>query len=368
MSDLPSTLAHSHDLLAHRLDAYVQYIAAEAAAIDPSAKDLTRLGTALLAGGKRLRPLLCYWSWRAQRADSSLSDGEHDAICNLSIALELFQASALVHDDLIDKSQTRRGAPTAHVSLTKSHADLGWLGEGDAFGAGGAILLGDLLLMEANALVSRALETASDEIRTTTRQLFDEMQRAVTIGQYLDLRNQTTPWPSNLADAEAAAWTVIETKTATYSTVHPLLLGASLAGAGDEVLDTLRRIGQPLGEAFQLRDDLLGVFGDPMTTGKPAGDDLREGKRTVLIVRALQALPLADRRTLIEIVGNASMTPAQLNLALSLITQSGAAESVEELIAERASSALELLEQQVWHEPGLAHVKTLAHQLVDRRK
>lgn len=368
MAHLPSTLSQSHDLLASHLDAHVEHIATAAAAVDTSAGDLTRLGTQLLAGGKRLRPLLCYWSWRAQRDDDSVSDDEHKAICDLSIALELFQASALVHDDLIDRSETRRGAPTAHVSLSKAHADLGWLGEGEGFGSGGAILLGDLLLMEANALVSRALEDAPADVRIATRQLFDDMQRAVTIGQYLDLRNQTTPWPSDLSIAEAAAWKVIETKTATYSTVHPLLLGASLAGASGEILETLRRIGQPLGEAFQLRDDLLGVLGDPLTMGKPAGDDLREGKRTVLIVRALQALPAADRRELHEIVGNPSMTPAQLSSALDLIMRSGAAESIEALIAERSSSALELLDQQEWQDPGLAHVRTLAHQLVDRHK
>jgi geranylgeranyl diphosphate synthase type I len=228
-----------------------------------------------LDGGKRLRPAFAYWGYRA--AGKPGSEGLVRAVG----ALELVQACALIHDDVMDGSDTRRGKPAVHRRFAAMHAAEGWRGSAEGFGTAAAILLGDTCLIWADEMLdSSGLDAAALE---RARPVWDEMRTEIMAGQYLDV----------LAQAQGGhsvdrAIRVVRYKAAKYTVERPLHLGAALAGAGPDVVEALSRYGLPLGEAFQLRDDVLGVFGDPAETGKPAGDDLREGKRTLLLAYAAE--------------------------------------------------------------------------------
>ena len=196
-------------------------------------------------------------------------------------ALELVQASALIHDDLMDRSDTRRGEPAVHRRFEARHTAGGWRGGAAAFGDSVAVLLGDLALVWSDELLHASGVAPEDLARA--RPVFDEMRTEVTVGQYLDLLTQATGDTSVELAGKVARY-----KSAKYTVERPLLFGAALAGAPPELSAAYSAFGLPLGEAFQLRDDVLGVFGDPSETGKPAGDDLREGKRTALVALALR--------------------------------------------------------------------------------
>ena len=293
----------------------------------------------LVAGGKRLRAMLSYWGWRgaggAELAAEPIRAGA---------ALELFQAAALIHDDIIDRSDTRRGAPSVHRRFSNLHGDSGWALDPERFGQAAAILTGDLCLSfseEAFTAVGAAAASGS-----SARRLFNAMRAEVMAGQYLDVLEEVAGPVRPREDAVQRARTVIRYKSAKYSTEHPLGIGGALAGADEALLRGYSDFSLPLGEAFQLRDDVLGVFGDPLTTGKPAGDDLREGKRTVLVALALDAAGEAARAELEHGLGNASLTLAEVDRLRDVVAATGALEATERLIdelAERAFSALDRL-------------------------
>ncbi len=291
----------------------------------------------LLGGGKRLRAAFAYWAWRAHGGDPTTPT----AALHLGAALELFQAAALFHDDVMDNSDTRRGAPTAHVAFAARHRASGWVGSPTQFGLSAAILLGDLALVASEDLLHRGLDEVADPTaRRRTRDIFAHMRTEVTVGQYLDMLSQTVPWDDDHAVAEQRARHVIRAKSARYSVEHPLTMGTALAGGTPEQVAAVARVGLPLGEAFQLRDDVLGVFGDPAVTGKPAGDDLREGKRTVLVVRAAAAATPVERATIYRDLGRPDLTDAEVDRLREIIVRSGALSSVDALVDELASSAL----------------------------
>ena len=234
----------------------------------------------VLNGGKRLRPAFAYWGWRA------VATGEPDSeVLLLFSALELLHACALVHDDVIDDSSTRRGRPTAHVQFAELHRDREWRGSPERFGMSAAILLGDLALSWADDIVLR-VDLAPEAARRVQR-VWAEIRTEVLGGQYLDIVAE-----ASAAESIASAMNVDTYKTACYTVSRPLQLGAAAAADRPDVQDVFGRFGTDLGVAFQLRDDVLGVFGDPAVTGKPSGDDLRSGKRTVLLAEAVE---LADR-------------------------------------------------------------------------
>jgi len=233
--------------------------------------------TDLMAGGKRLRPAFCYWGWRGAGGDPA-----HDAAAmRASAALEFLQACALIHDDVMDGSDTRRGLPAVHRRFAGLHRTSEWLGSPEGFGVGAAILLGDLCLSWADQVLLTA--GFPDHLVARGKAVYDVMRTELMAGQYLDLLEQARGGGS-----VERALTVVRYKSAKYTIERPLHLGAALAGADASVVSAFSGYGLPLGEAFQLRDDILGVFGDPQETGKPAGDDLREGKRTVLIAVAVE--------------------------------------------------------------------------------
>jgi geranylgeranyl diphosphate synthase type I len=299
------------------------------AAMDPSLVPVVDEVSALAEGGKRLRPAFAYWGWRG----ASDGTGEDDAaVLRAVAALEFVHASALVHDDVMDGAQTRRGRPATHIGFAARHGGEDLDGDGDAFGTGAAILVGDLALVWSDELLGRS--GLSPAALTRARGVWDTMRTEVTAGQYLDLLRAAGGLPG-----PQGALTVARYKSAGYTVQRPLQLGAAIAGAGAETLEAGTAIGLPLGEAFQLRDDVLGVFGDPAVTGKSADDDLREGKRTLLVAVAEERADEAGRALLRDLLGNADAGPEDFDALRRLMETTGARARVEERITDRTALA-----------------------------
>lgn len=329
--------------------------------IGPEVAALFEVGSDLLAHGKRLRASFASAGWRCLGGEP-LAQAE----VGLGSGLELFQVAALVHDDLMDGSLTRRGRPAAHRQLAARHDELGLVGGATRFGDSGAVLLGDLLLVASESALSRALALVDGEAAARGRRLVDEMMAEVTVGQFLDIYAQSAPWAPDPAVDLDRARRVIRAKSARYSVEHPLVIGAAMAGGDDAVLARLRAVGLPIGEAFQLRDDILGVFGDPATTGKPAGDDLREGKRTVLVTLAMTRADDRGRELLRGTIGREDLDADDVAQVRDLLTSSGALSAVEELIAERYRAGLDALAASGLSPQQQAHVADLARAAIER--
>ena len=308
------------------------------AELGPEVADLVELAKAFTTGGKRLRPAFCSWGYQA--VDET---DEPDALVRAAASLDLLHVSALVHDDVMDGSDTRRGLPAAHVQLAARHAASGRRGAPEDFGRAGAILLGDLLLMWSVELFTAC--GAPIKRMAAAQPLAAAVRAEVTGGQYLDISAQTrSPLDARREPESVLAQVrrVVEFKTAKYTVVRPLQIGAALGGADGALLDALAHYGSPLGRAFQYRDDVLGVFGDEALTGKPAGDDLREGKLTVLIAKAMAAADAESATRLDALLGRA-LSPAEVDAARQLIAESGALAATEAEILADTRAALDAL-------------------------
>ncbi|MCD1144138.1 polyprenyl synthetase family protein [Kocuria sp. LUK] len=331
--------AAHRELLHAELEAFLDRQRGVLAGISPDALPLLESVAQLSSGGKRLRARLCYWGWRAAGGAA----GE-PAVARAGAALELFQSAALIHDDVIDRSDTRRGAPSVHRRFEALHAEQDWALDGAAFGTAAAILAGDLCLSWSEQLFTAAAGALPGGGRA--RQVFDLMRSEVMAGQYLDVQGEVAGAAQDRAGAVDRALDVVRYKSAKYSVEHPVALGAALAGADEELLARCSAFALPLGEAFQLRDDVLGVFGDPATTGKPAGDDLREGKRTVLVgfVRRLGGEDQIAR--LEQALGRPDLDAEEVGRLRGIIEGCGALGATEELIddlSRRAAAGLDRL-------------------------
>lgn len=318
------------------------FVTAERAAVSDAGPEAARFISAAadaVTGGKRLRGRFCIAGWRAVEEASGPAGPVTDPVIAAAAALEVFHAAALVHDDLIDNSDTRRGRPSAHRALESGHRESGWLGDADAFGRSAAILLGDLLVAWSDDLLEQGLAQTTLDRAAAARGAYALMRREVTLGQFLDVAEESA-FASEPDDRHAQrALRVASYKSARYSVQQPLAIGAALAGADAAQTAALAAFGHPLGMAFQLRDDVLGVFGDEAVTGKPSGDDLREGKRTVLIAYAREALPASARRIVDELIGDPGLDAAQVSSLQQTIIDTGALERVERLIADYAREA-----------------------------
>jgi geranylgeranyl diphosphate synthase type I len=310
--------------------ALAEFLHAEATALestDPALGPFARSGIdAVLSGGKRLRPTFAYWGWRGLAGPDAPAEGMVPAFA----ALELLHAFALIHDDVMDASATRRGRPTVHESLANQHRVAGRVGDPERFGGAAAVLVGDLCSVWADVLLARADVPAMTLL--DARRCYDRMRIEAIAGQYLDVLGEAEPdrW------SVSRALRVARLKTASYTVVRPLLFGAALAGPHAEVVGkAFTAYGTAVGEAFQLRDDLLGVYGDPAVTGKPAGDDLRTGKPTALLVLARRMATPAQRDRL--------SPHCDVATAADLVTATGAADAVEDMINSRVDEALEAL-------------------------
>lgn len=333
------------DVVQARLDGFLAERGALLRGISPDLDAVDDGARRLLAGGKRFRALFCYWGWRAVAAHEPTTnpltpDAGLDAIVSIAAGLEVFHAAALVHDDIMDNSDLRRGQPSVHRAFQVLHGERGWEGSAESYGLSAALLLGDLLLGWSDELVDAGIaRTESVSAGRAARAEFARMRTEVMAGQYLDIFEEMA-WRA-LPDDEhlSRAQRVIVFKSAKYSVEAPLVIGASLADGSLAQVAALREFGLPLGIAFQLRDDILGVFGDPAVTGKPAGDDLREGKRTVLVTLVRQKLPASAARVFDELLGDRTLDADQIAMLQTAVRDSGAVEHVERAIAHHLAQA-----------------------------
>ncbi|THJ64838.1 polyprenyl synthetase family protein [Arthrobacter echini] len=322
------------------IETFLQEQLAVLGAISDESVPLISSIATLTSGGKRMRALLCYWGWRA----ASGTPGAPAPVI-AGTALEFFQAAALIHDDVIDRSDTRRGRPSVHRQFSARHADAGWHLDAERFGVSAAILAGDLCLAFSEELFDASSSDASCARagRTSARAIFNRMRTEVMAGQYLDLLEEAVGPDQTPALAEERALNILRFKSAKYSIERPLMLGGALAGADRALLDAYSAFALPLGEAFQLRDDVLGVFGDPEVTGKPAGDDLREGKRTFLIARALRSSSKDSSTRINAMLGDTDLDAEAIASLRATIVASGALSHTEALIDRKSAEAFDAL-------------------------
>ncbi|WP_069766757.1 polyprenyl synthetase family protein [Streptomyces sp. LUP30] len=303
----------------------------------------------LAAGGKRLRPLLCVIGWQAAGGH-----GTPAFVVKAAASLEMFHAFALIHDDVMDNSDSRRGAPTVHRRLAR-HQDVSRNApSAERLGTSSAILIGDLALAWSDELLHNAGLTSSQ--LAAVLPLLHVMRTEVMYGQYLDVTAAGRP----TCDVDRA-WQIVRYKTAKYTIERPLHIGAALAGAPPAMHETLSAYALPLGEAFQLRDDILGVFGDPSTTGKPCLDDLRDGKNTVLIALALQRATPGQRSTLQTLLGNPELDGAGADRIRQVLISSGARDELERMINGRRAQAVRALDAAPYPLAATAALRQLAH-------
>lgn len=284
------------------------------------------------SGGKRLRPAFCYWGFVAAGGDISVADDTDAIVTAAGAAIELTHASALFHDDVLDDADARRGAETTHRRFERSHSEQRWDGESRRFGEGIAILVGDIAAVLADRLLIDAQRPAIE--------LWNELRIELNIGQLLDITGSVRgDRRIELADR------ICRYKSGKYTVERPLHLGAALAGGEDihQVIESLSAYGLPLGDAFQMRDDVMGAFGDSSVTGKPVGGDLREGKPTPLLARAV-ALASTSQREILAMVGSPEITDEQVARIQQTLIDVGALTELERLIATNVALAIEAVD------------------------
>ncbi|OBK72233.1 bifunctional (2E,6E)-farnesyl/geranyl diphosphate synthase [Mycobacterium sp. 1274761.0] len=313
----------------------------------------------VLRGGKRLRPAFAYWGWRAvaDRADEPVDP----ATLRLFASLELLHACALVHDDVIDGSATRRGLPTIHRIFAQKHREQNWSGSAEQFGLSAAILLGDLALAWADDIVATADLPADAAARV--QRVWADIRTEVLGGQYLDIVAE-----SSGATTVASAMTVNTYKTASYTVTRPLQIGVAAAADRPDVHAIFHDVGNDLGVAFQLRDDVLGVFGDPAVTGKPSGDDLRSGKRTVLLAEAIELADKTDQQAAVRLRSSigTELSDPQVRELCQIIESVGALAAVEEHIDLLTTRSLEAIDAAPINPQAKAGLAALARAAANR--
>jgi geranylgeranyl diphosphate synthase type I len=326
---------------------------AQLTAVSPDLADLATTSREFLIGGKRLRPILAWWGWRAA------GGADLDEAIAACASLEFIQACALVHDDVMDDSDTRRGKPSVHKQFAGLHSAHLWQGDDVAYGRAGAILLGDLYLSWADELFFES--GLPPEQLLAAKPIYDVMRVELMAGQFLDITSQAMSISST-----RRALLVARYKSAKYTVERPLQLGAALAGAQPALIEGLAKFGLPLGEAFQLRDDILGVFGDPAVTGKPAGDDIREGKQTYLIAATRETCSRAQCAAIDAALGRPDLSDTDLAQVRAAIVDSGALQRTEDRISSQHALALRTLAELAINDESHTALAELAGVLVDR--
>ncbi|MFJ9854879.1 polyprenyl synthetase family protein [Streptomyces sp. NPDC101150] len=284
----------------------------------------------LSAQGKRMRAMFCFWGWRGAGANGSRRNVEIAAT-----ALELQHSAFLIHDDMIDRSKLRRGQPTVYRRMADHHAGQGWHGSSTGFGDATALTLGDLCFAWASELIEGCTH---GERLTHVLAVYHRMYADAAYGQLLDAQVQ-----ADRAFLPQRCLAAARFKAARYMVAPPLQIGAALAGADPAVREAYGKFGAALGEAYQLRDDVLGVFGNPAETGKPNLDDLREGKPTFLFATALQRADRGQRERLLNLYGDRDLDDDSAGELRSLIQDTKAHDVVESVIRARAGEAEHIL-------------------------
>jgi geranylgeranyl diphosphate synthase type I len=324
---VPPSLTAVAPAVEARIDALLEAEAARWGLVDPALlSPLEALRRFVLDGGKRLRPAFCHWAFVGAGGDPASR-----AVVDAGAALELLHAFALLHDDVMDGSRLRRGRTTVHVDFAARHGAAGWRGEARRFGEGVAILVGDLAFVYADLLMVGAPPAATGT--------FNELRVELNIGQALDLIGTAEARRDQPMARRIACY-----KSGKYTVERPLHLGAALAGRLDDLAEPLSAYGLPLGEAFQMRDDILGTFGDPAVTGKPVGEDLREGKPTPLLAIATARAGAAGR-SLLDRVGSPDLGDEEVAAIQTLLVETGAREETERLVDQLAAEAVAALDK-----------------------
>jgi geranylgeranyl diphosphate synthase type I len=305
-------------------------------------------------GGKRFRPIFAYLGYLGTGAAPS------EKVLRACAALELVHVCALIHDDVMDGSDTRRNKPALHKRFEKLHRTNGYAGESEKFGVAAAILLGDLALSWSDEMLSESGLSSADTQRAAP--LFYEMRAELMAGQYLDVLEGAIA-TSHLERSRKIA----RFKSGKYSIERPLQFGAALAGKFPELQTLFSNYGLPLGEAFQLRDDILGVFGDSALTGKPAGDDIREGKRTVLMALAASRMSDTSHSILKSALGNPNLDDSQVAQIQELVKDSGALAECEKLIEQLLKESLHALEHPALDTSVAKYLREMAVAATDRK-
>ena len=324
-ADPPPTLGAIGTRVGARIDRLLASEQERWAAVDADLGEPIAALRALIAGGKRLRPAFCHWGWVGAGGDA-----DDPRVVDAGAALELLHTFALVHDDIMDGSARRHGLDCLHVDFAARHDERGWHGEARRFGDGAAILAGDLAFVYADLVLRGAPEAALD--------VFTELRLEVNVGQYLDLVG-TASRRATVAQAR----TICIYKSGKYTVERPLHLGAALAGRLDDLAKPYTAYGVPLGEAFQLRDDLLGAFGDGDRLGKAVGEDLREGKPTALYALARDRATGAGATLLAQRFGHGDLTPEEITALQDVLVTTGARAAVEESVGTLVGQALAAL-------------------------
>lgn len=336
--DSPESIAAE---VATGIEGFLESKAAEFLSISPDAQDIGQALLDFTRGGKMIRPVLLWWGFQLAAGDDHSQEGRAGGVSEAAGSLELLHAAALIHDDVIDHSDTRRGKPALHRQFESSHSERRYQGGSESFGVAAAIVIGDICLALSEELFEKSQTVLG--ISPLARDLRATLRRDVMVGQYLDVLAEVIPLGDERIDERA--WEVLSFKSAKYSVEQPLLLGAALGGADENQLAEISRFGLPLGQAFQLRDDVLGIFGDPAATGKPAGDDIREGKRTVLIAESIKNLSPEQVQIMADRLGDPNLSDAEVGECVSMLTESGGLEAVESFIRTKYDEALSVVRE-----------------------
>ncbi|MCP4202396.1 MAG: polyprenyl synthetase family protein [bacterium] len=285
----------------------------------------SRLREFVARGGKRLRPALVFFAYEG------CGGVDREVVLPLAMSTELLHTYLLIHDDIMDSADVRRGRPTAHILFEADHRGKRWVGDSQHHGESVAILLGDLA---HSCAVELFLEAQAHVVRPELSACFTAMCQEVVLGQYLEM---TAPYRESLSKEDLLK--VLRLKSGRYSVERPIALGALAAGASGQTLEGLANYGKALGEAFQLKDDLLGVFGASDTVGKSVDSDIAEGKFTVLVQQALERSDDQGRDLLEAALGNRGVTEPQLTAAREVVEASGARAEIERMIESRLERA-----------------------------
>jgi geranylgeranyl diphosphate synthase type I len=324
--------------------------------ISPTLSILGELAEAFTCGGKRLRPAFCVWGYLA----AAPVPDDPQVLLRAAASLDLLHVAELIHDDVMDASDTRRGQPSAHRQLQRWHLSNEWQGSPEGFGAAGAILLGDLLGKWSVELAGEGTASAS---------VLQQLRTEVSAGQFLDIVAQATPVWSARSDPERMqqlVQQVVEYKTARYTVIRPLQLGATLGGGDRWLLEALQNYGSAIGRGFQYRDDILGVFGDPEVTGKPAGDDLREGKLTLLVVKAMELATEEQALQLKASLGRPDLNEVDIEAVREIMVVSGALDAVEAEIEECLYTAVRTIRSKQLRPAAMEALVELAYATLNR--
>jgi geranylgeranyl diphosphate synthase type I len=351
MSDIDGLRTEVNHALSEFVSTQGRYLVSIGEELEPVAIALEKF---LLESGKRLRPLFAYVGMVGAGIKPSKD------LISAAASLELLHVCALIHDDVMDASDTRRGAPSIHKTFEKMHLDKNMVGNSSQFGIASAILIGDLALIWSAQMLHNS--TISTEKLISALPVYDEMRVELMSGQYLDVYEQSLGTESIERSMKVARY-----KSGKYTIERPLHFGAALAQAPNDLLKTYTKYGIPLGEAFQLRDDLLGVFGDPAQTGKPAGDDLREGKRTALIAIALKKASDSQRKLIKDKLGDPNLTSSMISDLQQAITDSGATTHIETMIEELTNTSLSALNHDGISPDGKRYLTELAVLATNRK-